>query len=66
MAKEDLTDSIYLAVLGLHCCTSFSLVAGSRSYSPVVVYRFLIAVAFLVVKHRIQGLRTSEVVVPGL
>ena len=66
VAKEDLIDSIYLAVLGLHCCTGFSLVAGSRSYSLVVVCRFLIAVASLVVEHRIQGLQTSVVVVPGL
>ena len=38
------------AVLGLHCCMDFSLVAVSRGYSPVVVLG-LIAVASLIVDH---------------
>ena len=34
-----------LAVLGLHWCTGFFLVATSRGYSPVVAWGFLIVVA---------------------
>ena len=40
-----------MAVLGLHCCTGFSLAAASRSYSPVAACRLLIAVASLVVEN---------------
>ena len=40
-----------LAVLGLHCCVGFSLVAASGGYSLVVVRRLLVAVASLVVEH---------------
>ena len=32
-----------LAVLGLRCCTGFSLVLESAGYSPVAGHRFLIA-----------------------
>ena len=42
---------IYLFIFGhddLHCCVGFSLVAGSRGYSLVVVLRLLIAVVSLV------------------
>ena len=39
---------LFLAVLGLHCCSGFSLVAVSRGYSLVVVCRHLIAVESLV------------------
>ena len=38
----------FLALLGLCCCQGFSLVAGSRGYSPVAMCRLLIAVASLV------------------
>ena len=44
---------LFLAVLGLHCCMGFSLVAASSSYSLVAVHGLLIAVASLVVKHRL-------------
>ena len=37
---------LFLAVLGLHCCVSFSLVVASRGFS-VAVYRLLIVRAFL-------------------
>ena len=37
-----------LAVLGLHCCAGFSLVAVGRDYSPVAVCGLLILVASLV------------------
>ena len=40
-----------LAVLGLLCCTGFSLVAEFRDYSPVAVCGLLIAVASLVAEH---------------
>ena len=42
-----------LAVLGLCCCTGFSLAVEIRGYSLVVVYRLLIAVASLVVEHEV-------------
>ena len=35
-----------MAVLGLPCCVSFSLVAVSRGYSLVAVWRFLICCGF--------------------
>ena len=41
-----------LAVLGLHCCAAFSLVATSNC-SLIVVCGLLIAVAYLVVEHRL-------------
>ena len=43
--------SLFLAMLGLHCCTDFSLVAASRGYSLGVVSRLLIALASLVKEH---------------
>ena len=42
---------LFLAGLGLHCCADFSLVAGSRGYSLVVVHRIFIVVASLVSEH---------------
>ena len=41
-------DLFILAMLGLHCCKGFSLVAESRGYSLLAVLRLLIAVASLV------------------
>ena len=43
---------LFLAVLGLHCCTGFSLVVVSRGYSLVAMHRLLIVVASLVVEHK--------------
>ena len=40
-----------LAVLGLHCCAGFSLVAVSAGYSLVVVCGLLIVMASVVVEH---------------
>ena len=37
--------NLFVAVLGLHCCTGFSLVGGSGGYSLVEVHRLLIAEA---------------------
>ena len=42
---------LFMAVLGLHCCTGFSLVEASRSYPLVVVCWLLIVVASLVAEH---------------
>ena len=39
---------LFLAVLSIHCCLGFSLVAANRSYSLAVVYGLLIAVISLV------------------
>ena len=57
---------LFLAVLGLHCCVGFSLVAVSKGKSLVVVCRLLIVAASLVRKHRLQGAWASEAAVPGL
>ena len=51
-------------MLGLHCCVGFSLVVVS--YSIVAVLRLLIAVAFLVVEHGLQGTGASIVASPWL
>ena len=42
-----------LAVLGLLCCVGFSLVVKSRGDSRVAVHMLLIAVASLLVEHRV-------------
>ena len=39
--------------LSLRCCVGFSLVVASEGYSLVAVYGLLIAVASLVVQHRL-------------
>ena len=57
--------SLFLAVLGLHCCVSFSLVAASGGYSLVVVCWLLIAVTSLV-GHRLWGMWASVVAAHGL
>ena len=44
---------LFLTVLGLHCCSDFSLVAQSRGYSLVVVCGLLIVVASLVAEPRL-------------
>ena len=43
----------FLGVLGLRCCTGFSLVLVSGNYSLVVVSRLLIAAAFLAAEHEL-------------
>ena len=47
-------------------CAGFSLVVASRGYSLVEVCGLLIAVASLVVKHRLWGEQASAVVTRGL
>ena len=44
---------LFLAVLGLLCCTGFSLVVVRGGDSLVAVCGFLIVVASLVVEHRL-------------
>ena len=56
----------FLAVLGLHCCTDFSLVVESGGSSLVVVHGPLNAVAFLKAEHRRKGAQASAVVAHGL
>ena len=56
---------IYLAMLGLHCCMGFPLIAVSRSHSLVVVHRLLTAVVSLV-DYVLQGIQASIVVVHGV
>ena len=47
---------LFLAVLGLHCCTGFSLVALNWGYSLVAVCRLLIAVTSFVAELQALGL----------
>ena len=42
---------LFLAVLGLRCCTGFSSAEANGRYSPVAVNRLLIVVASLVMEH---------------
>ena len=44
---------LFLSVMGLCCCSDFSLVVTSRGYSVVAVHRLLIALASLVEEHRL-------------
>ena len=53
-------------MLGLHCCTGFSVVVESEGYSLVVVQRLSIAVASLVAQPWLQGAQASVVVALGL
>ena len=57
---------LFLAVLGLCCCTGFSLVVASGGYSPVAVPGLLIVVASLVAEPGLSGSWASVVVAPGL
>ena len=43
--------SLFLAVLGLRCCTGFPVVGLSGGYSLVAVHRFLSASASLIVER---------------
>ena len=56
---------LFLPVLGLCCCVSFSQVVGSRSYSPVVGHGLLIAVASLVGDHGLQSMPVSAAAAAG-
>ena len=67
-SSEKLLKKIYLfmAVLGLHCCTGFSLVEASMGYPLGVLCWLLIAVASLVAEHGLQGTQAPTVVAPKL
>ena len=51
---------LFLAVLGLYCCTRVSLAAASRGYSPLAVHRLPIALASLVAQSSSLRLQKSE------
>ena len=53
---------LYLTVLGLHCCSGFSLVVESGGYSLAVAHWLLIAVDSFVAEHRSQSIWASVVV----
>ena len=57
---------LFLAVLGLHCCTGFSQVVASGGHSSDVLHGLLLAVASLAAEHRRQGVQASVVAAPGL
>ena len=59
-------NTLFLAVLGLPCCSGFSLVAASRGYSLIAMQRFLIVVASLAAERRLWGAQASVVAAPGL
>ena len=52
--------------MGLCSSVGFSLVAASRGYSLVALFRLLIAVASSVAEHGLQGLQASVAVACGL
>ena len=56
---------LFLAVIGLHCYTGFSLVTVSGVCSPVV-RRPLIVEASPVEEHGLQSTQASVVVIHGL
>ena len=49
--------SLFMAALGLGCCSGFSPVVVSRGRSPVAVRGPLIAEASPVAEHRLQGVQ---------
>ena len=50
---KDFFFKLYLAVLGLHCCSGFSLVVASGGYSLGAVHGLLIVVPSLVADNRL-------------
>ena len=57
---------LFLAVLGLPCCSGFSLVAASRGYTLVAVHSPLTVVSSLVSEYGLQGMWASVVAAHGL
>ena len=55
-----------MAVLGLRCCTGFSLVSVNRGYYLVVMLGLLTAVASPAMEHGLLGAQASALVAPGL
>ena len=64
LKKNCLFIYLFLAMLGLHCCMDFSLVAASEA--TLVMHGLLTAVAFPVAEHRLYGTWASVVAIPGL
>ena len=52
-------------MLGLRCCSGFSLVAVRGSYSIVAEHGLFIAVASFIAEHGLVGRRVSVVVALG-
>ena len=44
---------LFLAVLGLHSCTAFSLITASGGYTLVALWGLLIVVASLAAEHEL-------------
>ena len=57
---------LFLVVLGLCCCTGFSLVVESKGSFLVVMWGPVLAVASLIVEHRLWSARASVAVAYGL
>ena len=57
---------LFSVVLGLCCCTGFSLAAVNWGYSLVEVHRLLIAVASPIDEQGLCGALASVIVAPGL
>ena len=57
---------IFLAVLGVHCCTGFSPVVASEGYSLVAVSRLLIVLPSHIAELGLQGTQASVVEARGL
>ena len=53
-------------MLGVHCCSDFSLVVAGGGYSPVGLCGLLTAVASLPAELRLQGAQASLVATHGL
>ena len=54
-----------MALLGIHCCTVFSLVEVSGGYSTAMLW-LIIVVASLIVEHGLWGTRALVVATHGL
>ena len=56
----------FLTVLDLRCRLGISLVPAGKDYSSSCDAQALVAVASIVVEHRLWGVRASVVAEPGL
>ena len=57
--------NLFMALLGIHCCTVFSLVEVSGGYSTAMLW-LIIVVASLIVEHGLWGTRALVVATHGL
>ena len=68
-SKDSLSFNTYLfiwAVLALHCCVAFPVVAASGGHPPAAVHGSLTAAASPAAEHRLSGACVSVTVAPGL